>query len=175
MFEPLSLFLSFLAIGMALYAVCLARKIWQTIEAEGPLALWEEQVTELSEDLTRTAQQISAHLSRRREELLALIARAENITDGSQMPEAKRAKDSVSTDEPAPDASVTAEMACPVIAMEDQRLSAKVISQATRTEEPSEVNRQVRFLASQGINVVEIARQTRLSQEEIIMRLNTSA
>ncbi len=180
MFEPLSLFLSLLAVGLALYAVSLARKTWHTVEAEGPMALWEDEIAELSEDLARTAQQISAHLSRRREELSALIVRAENVARGLQAPEAERMERMTSADEApadrvASDESPAEQTVRSVIAVEDRGHPAETVNRASAAEEPFAISRQVRLLASQGLSVVEIARQTRLSQEEIVMRLSTSA
>lgn len=178
MFEPLNLFLSLLAVGLALYAVCLARKTWQTVEAEGPLALWEEEVAELSEDLARAAQQITAHLSRRREELSALLVKAENVAHGLQMSEAKRAEQVALTDEAQADETAAGLPLQPSLASRGRGRGwglAEAMSQAAAVEEPSEVNHRIRLLASQGISVAEIARQTRLSQEEIAMRLSTPA
>ncbi len=171
MFEPLSLFLSLLAVGLALYALWLARKTWRTVEAEGPLALWEDEVAELSEELARTAQQISAHLSRRREELSALLARAESATCGLQAPGVGPTERMASADE----ARANGMMARSATTAGDREGPAEAVSRATAAGEPFEMNHQVRLLASLGMSVAEIARQTRLPQEEILMRLNLSA
>jgi hypothetical protein len=170
MAELLSLAFSFLAIGLALYAILLTRKMRQVIE-EGPLALWEEEVAELSEELARTAQQISTHLSRRREELSALIVRAEQVTHSLQTSEVAQIAQGASTgkaraDQRVPGKPLRGGKACTISAIGDQEWPA---------EDHVEVNRQIRLLASQGMSVTEIAHQTRLSQEEITMRLGLPA
>jgi len=167
MAELLSVVFSLLAIGLALYAILLTRKMRQVIE-EGPLALWEEEVAELSEELARTAQQISTHLSRRREELSNLIGRAEQVAHNLQTSEVAQIVQGASAgkarvDQRVPGKPLGGEKACAISAIGDQEWPA---------EERVEVNRRIRLLASQGMSVTEIAHQTRLSQEEITMRLS---
>ncbi|MCD6289573.1 MAG: hypothetical protein J7M34_03650 [Anaerolineae bacterium] len=157
MLELLSLLLSLLAFGLAVYASLATRRVWRSIETEAPVAQWEAEIAQLSEELAQTAERVTARLHERGEELAALLERAERLSEtlraqGENIERVVGANQEMGSGE----ASI----------LEEPGDGAPAIS---------DVEHQIQWLASQGVGVSEIARRVRRTREEVALRLRNSA
>lgn len=154
MFEPLSFVLNILAVGMAGYALWVARRAWRALEAGTPLFRWEDEIADLSDEFAQTVEQLSGDLGQRSQELTALLERAERIL---QTLEARQEELGQMVD----------------INWEDGK---KVAPEGGDNNGSTghDVDYQIRQLAAQGLSVREIAQQVRLTQEEVALRLKIS-
>lgn len=155
MFEPWNWLLSLFALGVAVYALILARAASRAQSVGSPLDQWEDEIATLTAELGQAAQQAVAQLSARQEELRALLERAEQATTAlSALMAARATEASAAEGMPALDVAVASEMSS---------------SAAEALDE------QIRRLAAEGASAAEIARQTKLPQEEVALRLKRSA
>ena len=155
MFEPWSWLLSLIALGVAVYALILARAASRAQRIQSPLDQWEDEIAGLTAELSQAAQQAVAQLHARQEELQALLERAEQAALALSASGAAQAAEASATEEaPALEAAAAAE---------------------TPSAAAATLDTQIRRLAAEGASAAEIARQTKLPQEEVILRLKRSA
>ena len=160
MLEPWNWLLSLIALGVAVYALIVAHRAAHTAshaqDVSLPLDQWEDEIASLTAELGQAAQQAVAQLSAKQEELQALLERAEQAAIAlSASTAAVQATETVAEGEtPALDTIVAPEK--PSSAMEA-------------------MDEQIRRLAAEGVSVAEIARRTKLPQEEITLRLRRLA
>ncbi len=160
MSEPWNWLLSLIALGVAVYALVMAHRAARAAsraqEGPSPLDQWEDEIASLTAELGQAAQQAVAQLSAKQEELQALLERAE---------QAAVALSSL---------AAAVQAAGPSVEGETPALGA-----ASAPEAPSSaadtLDEQIRRLAAEGASATEIARQTKLPQEEIALRLRRSA
>lgn len=155
MFEPWSWLLSLIALGVAVYALVLARAASRAQSVGSPLDQWEDEIASLTAELGQATQQAVAQLSARQEDLRALLERAEQATTAlSALIAAQAAETPAAEEAPVLDGAAASESSSSAVEILDE---------------------QIRRLAAEGASAAEIARQTKLPQEEIALRLKRSA